>query len=131
MNELKFYQMKGEVEVNGRIIHYSREPIKKEKKMSELKFYRTANSPTIILGKDWAEEPEAIDQLLRQECGAEAKWSRMFAFGEVANNIYYLFKRGYRKFILDHIHFRHDYGNVYTVVLDTNVVFEEGDIQVI
>jgi len=27
MNELKFYQMKGEVEVNGRIIHYSREPI--------------------------------------------------------------------------------------------------------
>ena len=93
--------------------------------MSELKFFRTKDGPTIILGRDWAEERDELDQRLRQACGSDARWTRIMAFGEVANNIYYLFKRGHRKFIFDHVSFRHDYGNVWTVNLENKVIFEE------
>ena len=93
--------------------------------MSELKFYRTKSRPTVILGRDWAEERDQLDAMLKQQCGTQARWTRIMAFGDVANQIYYLFKRGHRKFIFDEISFKHDYGNVWTINLETNVVFEE------
>ena len=75
------------------------------------------------------EEPEEIDALLKEQHGPKAEWHQVFAYGDIANNIYYLFKKGYKKFFLDEIYFRPDidHRNVYTVTLDTKVVFAEDD----
>jgi len=91
------------------------------------KFYRSKHNPTIILTREWMEEPLEIDELLREHHGSKARWHQVFAYGDIANDIYYLFKKGYKKFFLDEIHFRRDthYRNVWTVELDTKVIFIE------
>jgi len=96
--------------------------------MGKLKFYRSKNNPTVILDREWAEEAEEIDQLLKEHCGENARWSQIFAYGDVANYIYYLFKNGHTKFAFDKLRFRHNRGNTYTIELQNNVVFvEEGN----
>lgn len=94
---------------------------------TKFKFYRTPGRPTVILGRDWAEEDLQIDKLLKEKHGPDAKWRRIFAFGAIANHLYYLYKRGHKRFILDDIHFHHDYGDVYSVVMDTKAIFEGPD----
>jgi len=93
--------------------------------MNDFKFYKTKFGPAVILGREWAEERDKIDGLLKQECGNQATWKRIMAFGNIANNIYYLFKRGHTKFVFDHVKFEHDYGNVWKIVLENKVIVEE------
>jgi len=91
-----------------------------------MKFYRSKKNPTIILDRTWAEEADEIDALLRETCGNDAKWTQIFAYGDIANNIYYLHKRGHRQFKFNKISFRYLFRNIYTVILEDRV---DGTVQ--
>jgi len=94
--------------------------------MAKMKFYRSKNNPTIILDRSWTHDANEIDKALKKLYGKDAKWSQIFAYGEIANNIYCLFKEGHRKFNLDKIYFRYSHGSIYTVNLATPVIHAEG-----
>jgi len=95
-----------------------------------MEFYRSKHNPTVILTREWMEEPLEIDALLKECHGPNAKWHQVFAYGDIANNIYYLFKKGYKKFFLDEIYFKQDinHKNVWTITLDTKVIATENTV---
>ena len=92
--------------------------------MGKPKFYRSKHNPTISLDRSWAQEADEIDALLREHCGSHARWTRIFAFGDIANRIYYLYKRGHKSFLFNKIKFRYLGKDTYTVVLMDNVKTE-------
>jgi len=91
-----------------------------------MRFYRNPG-PTVILTRDWMEEPLEIDELLKEHHGSKATWSQVFAYDDIADNLYWLFKKGYEKFFLDEIHFKRDLNrkNVWSIIIDTKVIATE------
>jgi hypothetical protein len=88
------------------------------------KYFRRKN-PTIIFDRAWAEDADEIDEYIHTTYGAKAEWTQIFAFGQVAKRMYYLFKCGFERFEFKEIQVQHDHDNVYTVVvLDEPIVLE-------
>ena len=90
-----------------------------------LKFYSTQPGPTVVLTREWAEEADEIDGILKQKCGNQARWNRIFAVGDIANHVYCLFKKGIRRLTFNEISFTWDQGNLWIVNLEDDV--EEWD----